>query len=75
MQLGLAFRRPVGRELRQHADVARPDLLQEQPVHQPRGVDHLGQRLPLVLRQRVDRRADVDRREPADLRVERRDDG
>ena len=34
VQLGLAFRRAVGRELRQQARVAGPDLLEEQAVHE-----------------------------------------
>ena len=47
VELGLALGRPIRGQVRQQAWVAGPDLLEEEAVHEHRGLDELRERLPL----------------------------
>ena len=65
-----AERRVVARQIQQHRLVAVPDLPQEQRVEDLRGLDQLGQRLPLVGRQRRDVGGEIDGRKARGHRLE-----
>jgi len=67
----LAAGRAVRGQAHERARVFRPDLLQEEPIHQPRRFDHRGEGIALVGRQAGQVHADVDGRESGDLGFER----